>query len=171
MLNYWGFGFFFLKHSPMILKEIHRQDHRGSLPLCHPHLTPTSGPEFKPASSCRNDSDTGEGSGLHPPRGMAAPSPSPWPTYRARGSCGSLLTRVPLPGGSPRLPAQTCLASNLSSGLARPSPGVLFLAQLANCFVTLGKSRRRLTPSVSTACCCDPVAHYKRAGWKPRCWR
>ena len=63
------------------------------------------------------------------------------------------------PRGSPRLPAQTCLASNLSSGLARPSPGVLFLAQLANCFVTLGKSRRRLTPSVSTARCCDPGWH------------
>lgn len=49
----------------------------------------------------------------------------------------------------PPLPAQTCLASNLSPGLAQPSSGVLFLAQPANCFVTLGKSPCHLTPSVS----------------------
>lgn len=73
---------------------------------------------------------------------MTAPSPSPWPTYRTRG--GSLPSPRPAP-------VQTCLPSNLSPGLAQPSSGVLFLAQPANCFVTLGKSPGRLTPHVSAA--------------------
>ena len=114
----------------------------------------------KTSSSPRDDRDTGESSG--PPHcqrvGRTAPSPSPWPTYRAPG--GSLLAP---PSPSTQLRVQTCLASNLSPGLAQPSSGLLFLAQLTNCFVTLGKSPCRLTRSVRTE-----VAREKQALWTPR---
>lgn len=94
--------------------------------------------------------------------GRTAPSPSPWPTYRAPG--GSLPCPRPPPTPSTQLRVQTCLASNLSPELAQPSSRLLFLAQPANCFMTLGKSPRCLTPSV-----CAEAAREKRARWTLRC--
>lgn len=76
MLDY-CFCFVFLKHSLMILKEIHRHT-MGAFPArnCHPHSTPTPGAEFKPASSCRNDATLEKALAFSVHEGWQLPAPS-----------------------------------------------------------------------------------------------
>lgn len=100
-------------------------------------------------------------------RALALPIAGEWggqlPAPPLGPHIGLLAAPYPPPPPSTQLRVQTCLASNLSPGLAQPSSGLLFLAQPTNCFMTLGKSPRRLTPSVRTE-----VAREKRALWTPR---
>lgn len=158
----WGFWFFFFffKHSLMILKEIRKRTPR------RPSQRPTAIPAQHQPLAQSSEQPPLAGTTATLEKALALPVQGGWRLPAPpRGPHTGLVA-----GGSPRLPAQTCLASNLSPGLAWPGSGGLFLAQPANCSVTLVKSPGRLTPSVSTALAAcyrpgaRPGARYKQAG-------